>query len=388
MNATTSGCAELPGAGDDDTVWLVRYGEISLKSVPVRTSWEKQLIGSILGVLPACRASREWGRIWLTGPVDPVALGRVFGIVSFSPCRACSLDELEETLLQYIADSWVAEKGTFALRVRRIGEHSFSSQECASRLGSRVREWYPGLGVDLKHADITIHIEIRGERCYLYHKVFPGAGGIPLGVEGSLVLLLSGGIDSAVAAWMMMKRGCRIIPVFIDMPPFLGESALERTEAVIRILRGYQPDIQLRVVEDTYVARIREELRSSGDEKFICLLCKRRMYRLAEEVAHETGAKGIVTGESMGQVASQTLENLAVLHAATTMPVYRPLIGLDKREIVDIARKIGTYEPSIMPVSSCCCAVPKKPATRADPEKILNLEGRLNESTLDLIEGT
>lgn len=203
------------------------------------------------------------------------------------------------------------------------------------------------------------------------------AGGFPADTEGSLVMLLSGGIDSPVAAWMMMKRGCRIIPVFIDMPPFLGESALHRTQVVTEVLRRYQPDISLHVVEDTYVARVREAIGGSGDERYLCLLCKRRMYRIAEDYARSVGAKGVVTGESMGQVASQTMKNLAALRLPGMLPVYRPLIGLDKEEIIDIARKIGTYEPSIMPVSNCCCAVPKKPATSADPEQVRRLEERL-----------
>ncbi|MFA7695537.1 MAG: hypothetical protein WCX63_08390 [Methanoregula sp.] len=204
-----------------------------------------------------------------------------------------------------------------------------------------------------------------------------GKAGEPEDPDNSLVALISGGIDSPVAAWMMMKQGCRIVPVFIDMPPFLGESALQRTNAVIDVLRTYQPDISLRVVADTYIARVREELRVSREERYVCLLCKRRMYRIADKYARSIGAYGIVTGESLGQVASQTLENLAVLHTPGLLPVHRPLIGFDKSEIIDIARKIGTYEPSIMRVSNCCCAVPPKPATRADPDHVRGLENRI-----------
>ncbi len=202
-------------------------------------------------------------------------------------------------------------------------------------------------------------------------------GGLPADGEGSLVALVSGGIDSPVAAWMMMRRGCRILPLFIDMPPFLGESALQRTQAVTEVLRRYQPAIDLHVVEDTYVARVREAMGGSGDERYLCLLCKRRMYRIAEAYARSVDAKGVVTGESTGQVASQTLKNLAALRLPGMLPVHRPLIGLDKEEIIEIARRIGTYEPSIVPVSNCCCAVPKKPATAADPEEVRRLEERL-----------
>lgn len=203
------------------------------------------------------------------------------------------------------------------------------------------------------------------------------ARGVSADNGGPLVMLLSGGIDSPVAAWMMMRRGCRILPVFIDMPPFLGESALHRTQAVTEVLRRYQPDISLHVVEDTYVARVRQAIEGSGNERYLCLLCKRRMYRIAEDYARSVDAKGVVTGESMGQVASQTMKNLAALRLPGMLPIYRPLIGFDKVEIIDIARRIRTYEPSIMPVSNCCCAVPKKPATSADPEQVRRLEERL-----------
>jgi len=360
-----------------DTVWLVRYSEIFLKSDPVRRAWERALISRILEVMPWCVAGTERGRIWLRGPVDIQKLRKVFGVVSFSECMPCDLEELDPAVLEYCDHIAMGEAASFAVRVRRVGTHTFHSHDVAVRLGDLIRCGYTHLKVDLDNPEKEIFVEIRGNRAYLYDRAVPGAGGIAPGVEGSVVALVSGGIDSPVAAWMMMKRGCRVIPLFIDMPPFLGDSALDRVKKVLEILREYQPDIELQVVSDTFIAQCREALRKTGDERYVCLLCKRRMYRLSEELARRVGAKGIVTGESMGQVASQTLDNLAVLHAATTMPMYRPLIGLDKAEIIDIAKRIGTYEPSILPVSSCCCAVPQKPATRADPEKIQRLEERL-----------
>lgn len=365
-----------------NTVWLVRYGEIALKSPPVRKIWERQLLANIEEVLPHCQARREYGRIWLTGEVEPAALARIFGIVSFSPCRTCDLEDLKETLLDYVADVFPGTPGTFGLRVHRVGRHGFTSPECAARLGKAILQQHPHLSVDLTHPDAWFHIEIR-ERCgYLFDRIIPGAGGIPLGVEGTLILLFSGGIDSAVAAWLMMKRGCRILPVFIDMPPYLESRVRERALAVLGVLRKYQPDIDLQIIEETFVPRIKDQLRNKPEEKYICLLCKRRMYRLAEGVARESGAKGVVTGESMGQVASQTLDNLAVLHDATSLPFYRPLIGLDKSEIVDLARKIGTYESSILQTGGCG-AVPPKPATRAALENVRLLEQQLWEDVGD-----
>jgi len=363
--------------GEHAAIWLVRYGELALKSPGVRDVWERQLMKNIRETQPpGCKVSRDRGRIWISGPIDPGRLGKVFGIVSFSPCRTCSLEGMKEELTRYMGDLHPGT-GSFALRVRRTGKHTLSSHEYARELGEVVGVAFPELSVDLSNPGITIHIEIRDDRCYLYHEVFPGPGGLPLGVEGTLVALLSGGIDSAVAIWMMMKRGCLIAPVFIDMPPFLGDSAMKRVEAVLQVLSEYQTGITLHRIEDTYVARVRESLRASGDEKYVCLLCKRRMYRIAEDFAREIHAGGIITGESMGQVASQTLDNLKVLDEVSGLPIYRPLIGFDKTEIITIARKIGTFEPSIMPVSNCCCAVPNRPATRADPQVIEDLEERL-----------
>jgi tRNA uracil 4-sulfurtransferase len=358
-------------------LWLARYGEIFLKSDYVRRRWETILMRNIREVLPGCRVSSERGRIWIGGPVDTEKLRRVFGIVSFSPVVRCSLEDLDETLLSLCRAWGAGDLRTFAIRMRRVGIHSFTSQEKAVDLGSLVRAEFPGLAVDLDHPDLELHVEIREEACYLFTTVIPGAGGLPLGVEGSLVALVSGGIDSPVAAWMMMKRGCRIIPVYIALEGFLGEDARDRAGKVTEALRGFQPDIRLRVVPDTFLSCAREQLVRDGQERFTCLVCKRRMYRIAEAIAREEGAKGIVTGESLGQVASQTLENLLVIDDAAGLPVYRPLVGLDKEEITRIARTIGTFAPSTEATGGCR-AVPKKPSTSAALDRIRKIEAGLD----------
>ncbi|MDD1664515.1 MAG: tRNA 4-thiouridine(8) synthase ThiI [Methanomicrobiales archaeon] len=358
-------------------LWLVRYSEIFLKSDPVRREWEKALTGNIREVLPGCRVRSERGRIWVEGPVDRERLRRVFGIVSFSPVTWCSLGDLHETLLDICRKCGVEGSRTFGLRMRRVGTHPFTSQEKAVELGNLVRGEFPHLEVDLDRPDLDLHVEIREGDCYLYTEVIPGAGGLPLGVEGGVVALVSGGIDSPVAAWMMMKRGCRIIPIFVALETFLDDDARSRTEKVIEVLRLYQPDIRLRVIPDSFLACAKEGLVRRGLEKFTCLICKRRMYRMAEDVAREEGAKGIVTGESLGQVASQTLDNLLVLDDAAGLPVYRPLIGLDKEEITRIAREIGTFPTSTIRIKGCQ-AVPKKPSTSAVLEKIQEIEGSLD----------
>lgn len=358
-------------------MYLVRYSEIALKSEPVRRRWEDVLVSNILKAMPEVRARKERGRIWLEGPVDPEKLGRVFGIVSFSEVEHCRLDELNARILDFCERTGLEKARTFALRLRRVGSHPFRSHEKTVELADLILERFNDLKVDLDNPEATVHVEIREGDVYLYRNAVKGPGGIPLGVEGKLVALFSGGIDSPVAAWMMMKRGCKIIPVYADLESFSSVSALARAQAVIEAMRAYQPDLELMVVKDGFLKRAVKVLRSEDLENYTCILCKRRMYRLAESVAREVGAKGIVTGESLGQVASQTLDNLFVLDDCATMPVYRPLIGFDKVEAEKIAREIGTYEPSILKAEGCK-AVPYKPATKAKLEKVLAVEKALS----------
>jgi len=357
-------------------MYLVRYSEIALKSEPVRRRWEDVLITNIQKALPGVKVKKERGRIWLNGPVDPEKLRRVFGIVSFSEVEHCTLEDLNHAILDFCERTGLREAGTFALRLRRVGNHPFHSQEKTIELADLILDRFTNLKVNLDHPDATVFVEIRDDNAYLFRDAVKGTGGIPLGVEGKLVALFSGGIDSPVATWMMMKRGCKIIPVYVDMETFSSESALDRAQAVIAVLRSYQPDLELRVVKDRFMVSAKEALNKADLDSYTCILCKRRMYHLAEQVAREEGAKGIVTGESLGQVASQTLDNLFVLDSCATMPVYRPLIGFDKVDAERIARDIGTFETSILPAEGCK-AVPHKPSTKARLAKVKNIEDEL-----------
>jgi thiamine biosynthesis protein ThiI len=354
-------------------MYLVRYSEIALKSEPVRRRWEDVLVANIQKVLPGIKVRKERGRIWLVGPVDPGKLKKIFGIVSFSEVEHCWLEELNSFILEFCERKGLGTARTFALRLRRIGNHPFKSQGKTIELADLILEKFQNLAVDLDAPEATVFVEIRDTDVYLYQNNVKGAGGIPLGVEGKLVALFSGGIDSPVAAWMMMKRGCKIIPVYADIETFSSESALARAQAVIVALRAYQPDLELIVLKDNFLKQAKKVLKEEDLDNYTCIMCKRRMYRLAELVARDVGAKGIITGESMGQVASQTLDNLFVLDSTASMPVYRPLIGFDKVEAEKIAREIGTYEPSILPAEGCK-AVPYKPATRAKLDKVLEME--------------
>ena len=363
--------------------WLVRYSEIFLKSDPVRRQWENVLITNILTVMPGVHVRNERGRIWLDGDVKPDLLKNIFGIVSFSEVEHIRLDELESHLCGYCRRHGIEKVKTFAIRMKRVGTHIFTSNDKAIEYGNQLRKEFPHLKVNLANPDKEIHIEIRADEAYLYDNVRKAVGGLPLGVEGTLVALVSGGIDSPVAAWMMMKRGCRIIPLFVALDTFLDETTIARAKRVVEKLAKFQPGIELTVVSDAYLAAAKEELIKRHIEKYTCIFCKRRMYRVATAYATKIGAKGIVTGESIGQVASQTLDNLVVLTDAAEIPIYRPLIGFDKEDAIRIAREIGTFEQSISHASGCK-AVPKGPSTKAKLDTILDIECKLEATGMPL----
>ena len=265
-----------------------------------------------------------------------------------------------------------------------MGKHSFSSNDKAIEYGGLIGNEFPHLKVNLAVPDKEIHIEIRADEAYLYDNVTKAVGGLPLGVEGTLVALVSGGIDSPVAAWMMMKRGCRVIPLFVALDTFLDETTVARAQRVVEVLATYQPGIRLTIIRDPYLAAAKQELVRRHLEKYTCIFCKRRMYRVATACAQQAGAKGIVTGESLGQVASQTLDNLLVLtDAASEVPIHRPLIGFDKEETMAIARRIGTFTESTSKASGCK-GVPAGPSTKAKLATILEIEDNLEATKLPL----
>src|SRR5512136_895356 len=274
--------------------WLVRYSEIFLKSDPVRRQWENTLMTNIREVMPGIYVRNERCRIWLDGDVKPELLKNIFGIVSFSEVEHVRLDEIETFLPDYCRRHGIVDVKTFALKIKRVGTHDFSSNDKAIEYGNLIRKEFPYLRVNLAHPDKEIHVEIRANEAYLYDNVTKAVGGLPLGVEGTLVALVSGGIDSPVAAWMMMKRGCRILPLFVALDTFLDETTIARAERVVEVLARFQPGIRLTVIHDSYLAGAKKELVHRGLEKYTCILCKRRLYRIATAFAHEAGAKGIV----------------------------------------------------------------------------------------------
>ncbi|MHA2394959.1 MAG: tRNA sulfurtransferase, partial [Promethearchaeota archaeon] len=282
-----------------------------------------------------------------------------------------------ETLVELSRQS-LKSGDTFAVRPKVIGDHPFGSRELAVDGGSAVLNSLSDqdITVNLSSPDVTFYIEVRDTNSYLYTNIVPGVLGLPYGTQGKAVGLLSGGIDSPVAVWQMMKRGISVLPLFMDQTPYVGKSYIDRAQKSFDKIKEYVPisDFHLHSVP---MGSIMQRLMESENLRLTCILCKRSMYRIAEYFANKKKAKTLITGESLGQVASQTLSNLYTLDRAVIIPVLRPNIGLDKVEIEDIARKIGTYEITAKKVEGCKC-VPPNPVTKSKLGVVEKLEEELN----------
>ena len=354
---------------------IARYGEIGLKSPKIRSRFERKLVKNIRATFE-CDVERNQGRIYIH-PEDfedgVEKLNRVFGVVSYSPATSThtTYEEIDETLGSYVEDlieEGVLDENTkFAIKCRRVGTHDFTSQEMAAHCGGVVRNKIMA-PVDLTNPDLTIFVEIRDNDTYIFHEKIKGPGGLPLGTQGKVVVLLSSGIDSPVATYLMMKRGCEVVALNCNNDPFTTPKALELFNQLVDQLNIYAQGvpIQKRVVDyGEYLQTAKEK----APEKMTCVLCKSGMYHIAEKLARKLGADAIVDGSSVGQVASQTLSNILATRYGVEMPILSPLIGLDKEEITAIAKDIGTFEISKIDDGGCS-AVPKYPETRADLERV------------------
>ncbi|MEM0005453.1 MAG: tRNA uracil 4-sulfurtransferase ThiI [Ignisphaera sp.] len=363
---------------------LVRYGEISLKSRKSRARMEQRLVYNIRDALQRhgiyARVRTSGGRIWICcfdSEEDALKisdiLSYVMGIVSSSPAYGISfsnLDELAEKSLQFFKERAMGK--VFAVRARRVGVHNFTSKDVEKSIGALLLK-AGATGVDLENPQYEAHIEIRGWNAYLYDKIIKGFGGLPIGVEGRVLALFSGGIDSPVATWFTMKRGCEAYMVFFNIG---SEKHVESVVEVARILAsrwayGYKPRLYVVDVKP-FVVKILQQ----SPEEYIVIVLRRLMGRLAERLAYRISAHALVTGESLGQVASQTLANIHAIEEAISMPILRPLIGLDKEEITALARKIGTYEYSIK-VEELCPLGARRTTTRASLDKVRVIEEKI-----------
>ncbi|MFX1244663.1 MAG: tRNA uracil 4-sulfurtransferase ThiI [Promethearchaeota archaeon] len=367
---------------------LVRYGEIGLKSPGVRRHLETLLHNHLSTMLkrhntPFTDISRDRGRFFIQTPnVQKTAeiSVKVFGVVSVSPTwRIPSQLETITSFISKLAPIILQKNQTFAIRARRLKTHAFTSQDIAKQVGAEVIQAMTARGeavsVNLDSPDVEIHIEARQHQTYIFTQTLPGPGGFPYGSQGSVVGLHSGGLDSPVAQWLLMKRGARVFPLYFDSDAPNVARLRPRAIESAKVLAGWVPDAKFELLIIPY-RDVLTQLQSSKNPKLTCILCKRMMYRIGAMVAAQKKAKGLVTGESLGQVASQTLTNLSILDSAIALPVFRPLIGLDKTETMALARRIGTYSASSQDVGDCF-AVPKQPTIGALLDDVHSAESQL-----------
>jgi tRNA uracil 4-sulfurtransferase len=371
---------------------LVSYSEIALKSRYVRSQLEQKLSQDIINHLkkggytdPTAR--RRYGRIYIDGvPNEAVdVIARVFGVANVMPSTEVDADF--ESVVNGIVEEAkknIKKGESFAVRPKVVGDHKYGSRDVAYEAGSRVLEALNDreISVNLDSPDITFYAEVRDKEAFVFSKIMQGVLGLPHGSQGKAVSLFSGGIDSPVATWLLMKRGVAVLPLFMDQGPFVGPSYVNRAVEGFKQIASYVPRSRYSLYSAPMGAVMRR-ITESPEPRYTCILCKRSMYRIAQYFAETHEAKAIITGESLGQVASQTLSNLFVLSAASDIPILRPLIGLDKVEIENMARNIGTYNITAVSIDGCK-AVPKGPATRSRIETIEDLEKKLDLKNLCL----
>ncbi|MBQ8817294.1 MAG: tRNA 4-thiouridine(8) synthase ThiI [Clostridia bacterium] len=305
------------------------------------------------------------------------AASKLFGIVAISRAAVCekSMEDIAKVTTEYIPQ-FLDGKKTFKVEAKRSDKaFPLDSMEISREIGGVVLEACPRIKVDVHNPDVIVKVEVREFGAYVSAGQFKGAGGMPVGSNGRGLLLLSGGIDSPVAGYMIAKRGVRIDAVHFESFPYTSERAREKVLELARIVSEYAGDIYVHIVSLTH---IQEELVKACEEDYFTLLLRRYMMTIAEKVARSHNCSALITGESLGQVASQTMQALGVTDACVNMPVFRPCIGMDKEEIVQISRKIGAFETSIQPYEDCCTVfTPKHPRTKPELEKVLAQENKL-----------
>lgn len=376
-----------PSAPVGSEIILLKMGEMVLKGLNRRT-FEERLMGNARRRLQPFGKFRIVSRQSITyieprsedcdmdGAFD--TLTRLFGVVGLSRAKAC--EKTPEAIVamakSYLNDDLLAAK-TFKVESRRSDKtFPMTSIQLSQYVGGELDDAYPNLKADMHTPDVIVHVEIRDFAAYVHANASPGAGGLPVGVGGKGISLLSGGIDSPVASWMMAKRGLALEMVHFFSYPYTSPEAKEKVLDLAQLLTPWCGRMIVHVVPFT---EIQEELRRKCPESLFTLLMRRFMMRISQKVAERIGAKCLVTGESLGQVASQTMDAMAVTGQVVTLPVFRPVIGMDKEEIIRIARKIGTFETSILPYEDCCTVfTPRHPKTHPSLEEIQEAEAALD----------
>lgn len=375
------------------TAFLIKYAEIGIKGNN-RYLFEEALVQQIKYALKRCdgefQVTRTQGRIYVYAlsefdydeAVDN--LKTVFGISGICPVVPLEdegFEKLSQDIVHYMNEVYPDKQITFKVQARRARKnYPMDSMELNRKLGEVILDAFPEIRVDVHQPDVMLHVEIR-EKIYIYSEIIPGPGGMPVGSNGKAMLLLSGGIDSPVAGYMIAKRGVKIDAVYFHAPPYTSDRAKQKVIDLAKLVSRYTGPVYLHVINFTDIQLAIYE-KCPHDE--LTIIMRRYMMRIAEKIAKDTGCLGLITGESIGQVASQTIQSLAVTNEVCTLPVFRPLIGFDKMDIVEISERINTYETSILPYEDCCTIfVAKHPVTKPNLKVIKNHERNLEE----IIEG-
>ncbi|MDY6352647.1 tRNA uracil 4-sulfurtransferase ThiI [Candidatus Weimeria sp. HCP3S3_B5] len=378
-----------------EKAFLVKYGEIGLKGKN-RHYFEETLVKRIEEALSkidgSFKVTRPQGRIFVEGEgfdQDEVidALSKVFGVIWICPCimtEDTGFDDLSDQIICYLKEELKDKPFSFKVEARRARKnYPFNSMEINRELGGRILDAFPASSVDVHNPDYLVEVEIRERINFhiFYHK---GVGGMPVGTAGKAMLLLSGGIDSPVAGYMIARRGVTIDATYFHAPPYTSERAKQKVVDLARILSRYTGPIKLHVVNFTDIQMAIYQ-KCPHDE--LTIIMRRYMMTIAEHFAGLDGDMALITGESLGQVASQTMQSLYVTDHAASLPVFRPLIGFDKQDIIDISEKIGTYDTSILPYEDCCTIfVAKHPVTKPRLDVIEKSETHLDDVIDDLLE--
>jgi len=374
-------------------IFLMKLGEVVLKGANKR-QFENKLRQNVR------RRMRAYGNFDVyimqsTVYVEPMddsadvdgaweACRSIFGVVSLCRCRPCekNLDAIYDAVEEYLGEELDCARSFKVESKRSDKTFPLTSIGISQEIGGRLAEAHPGCTVDVHHPEYTVYVEIRDLAAYVHGPAVPGAGGLPTGVGGRAMCLLSGGIDSPVAAYMMAKRGVEIESVHFFSYPYTSQLAKDKVIELARLVTKYSGRMTLNIVSFT---KIQEAIRDNCPEEFFTLIMRRFMMEISQRIGKDHGCGALVTGENLGQVASQTMEAMAVTGAVVDVPVFMPLVGMDKEEIVTIARKIGTMETSILPYEDCCTVfTPKHPKTKPTLGQVLHAERKLDREALIL----
>ena len=368
--------------------FLIKYSEIGIKGNN-RHIFEDMLVKNIkaalrLALKESYTVKKSDGRIYVSGDGSEqdeiiAAVTKVFGVAGIAPMtqyEKCDMDTLKEYAVKYIADTYEDRNFTFKVNARRADKtYPYTSVDINVLTGEAILNAFPETRVDVHEPQVSLQIEVRPYDVNIYSEIIPGPGGMPVGSSGRAMLLLSGGIDSPVAGYLVSKRGVGIDAVYFHAPPYTSERAKQKVVDLAKIISAYTGPIRLHVVNFTDIQMKIYEV-CPHDE--LTIIMRRYMMRLAEHFAQERGDLGLVTGESIGQVASQTMQSMICTNAVCQLPVYRPLCGFDKLDIVEISEKIGAYETSILPYEDCCTIfVAKHPVTKPRLDRIEKSEHKL-----------